>query len=373
MSFKLPGSLGTAQELTTNKLVILKLNTTNSILVNLQVKGTTTTWLIDSGASASLIKIRLTDELELPVVTSSTRLTDISGNILQNYGESQVIFELGPNTVQHNFVICGNELHFEADGLIGLDFLEKIKPRIDFENRKLSMGGAELPLLVHSKVPHSVAANHSSSLTDESGRSISKIEKLCNSPKEFNDKPKICNSTLLNAAELRDLAGPEIREVSKNSSKHPNLIGVKEDLEIPAFHGCDYSVSVNTRVPAGAVVCEPFPHLNPGINVARSLAIVPPKSTENPVRTIVVRILNTTPTPLTISRQTPICTMTSVRVAETPTMSESVPGRESRGILCKVGGSHLQRHEREKLVKVVEAYPDIFTASRTWEATNLET
>ncbi|KAJ3661891.1 hypothetical protein Zmor_006268 [Zophobas morio] len=343
------------------------------MLVNLQVKGTTTTWLIDSGASASLIKIRLTDELELPVVTSSTRLTDISGNILQNYGESQVIFELGPDTVQHNFVICGNELHFEADGLIGLDFLEKIKPRIDFENRKLSMGGAELPLLVHSKVPHSVAANHSSSLTDESGRSISKIEKLCNSPKEFNVKSKTCSSTLLNAAELRDLAGPDIREVSKNSSKHPNLIGVKEDLEIPAFHGCDYSVSVNTRVPAGAVVCEPFPYLNPGINVARSLAIVPPKSTENPVRTIVVRILNTTPTPLTISRQTPICTMTSVRVAETPTMSESVPGRESRGILCKVGGSHLQRHEREKLLKVVEAYPDIFTASRTLKATNLET
>ena len=113
--------------------------------MNLRVKGTITTWLIDSGAQHSLIKIFLVDELSLPVMTSNTKLTDISGNILRNHDESQVIFEFGRNTVQHNFVICGNEQHFKADGLIGLVFLERIKARMDFENRKLSMGGAELP------------------------------------------------------------------------------------------------------------------------------------------------------------------------------------------------------------------------------------
>ena len=79
--------------------------------------------------------------------------------------------------------------------------------------------------MVRGKVPPSVAASHSSGLTDESGRSSRKVEKSYNSSKEFNNKTKICNRTLLIAT--NSSTGSAIREVSKNSSNHPSLIGAQ--------------------------------------------------------------------------------------------------------------------------------------------------
>ncbi|CAG9764920.1 unnamed protein product [Ceutorhynchus assimilis] len=94
-------------------------------------------------------------------------------------------------------------------------------------------------------------------------------------------------------------------------SKGPHVVKLRENLEIPAFHGCDFNVPVNTRVPAGIKVCEPLNHTDVGILTACSVIEIPENSTKEN-RNIVVRILNTSPIPQTIYKNTPILNLVDV-------------------------------------------------------------
>ena len=87
--------------------------------------------------------------------------------------------------------------------------------------------------MVRGKVPPSVAASHSSGLTDESGRSSRKVEKSYNSSKEFNNKTKICNRTLLIAT--NSSTGSAIREVSKNSAQWFHMLKVGQKSIVSKF------------------------------------------------------------------------------------------------------------------------------------------
>ena len=86
-----------------------------------------------------------------------------------------------------------------------------------------------------------------------------------------------------------------------NNSKQPNLVRLHEDLEIPAFHGCDYGASGDARVPADTVICEPLNHIEIGICPAASIVNIIKTQTKTD-RNIVVRILNTTPMSHTVRR-----------------------------------------------------------------------
>ena len=58
------------------------------------------------------------------------------------------------------------------------------------------------------------------------------------------------------------------------SLKQPNLVRLREDLEIPAFHGCDFSVLVDSRVPEGTMICEALNHTDVGLCTARSIVTI---------------------------------------------------------------------------------------------------
>ncbi|KAJ3661279.1 hypothetical protein Zmor_005681 [Zophobas morio] len=330
--------------------------------IKLRTNNHPTTWLLDSGASVSLVKLSLIKRLSLPVSHKNTVfLTDISGNKLENHGEAHITFDLGNKAISHSIVICGEELKYEADGLIGLDFLDEFKPRIDFGKKRFWICGLELPLQGDSSVPHGAVGNNPSSQAGKPGRHI-RMNLENNRPDDSDDYPENRHENLPSAAEPRDSAGFKVREGSKNSLKHPNLLSTREDIEIPGFHGCDCRIPVNTRVPAGTVICEPFPHLNPNICIARSIATVPQPTTDQSVRTIVIRILNINPTPLIIKRHTPILTVTSVREPDVEGSSSAGHcGSRDAHQVDRVGLKFfLQPQVRAKLDSVLRDCPEIF-------------
>ncbi|XP_074035275.1 uncharacterized protein [Leptinotarsa decemlineata] len=89
-------------------------------------------------------------QFELKVKKKSTSvITDISGNILNKEGTVELNFQLPDCGIRHEFVVCGDELNFPSDGLLGMDFLEEFKPTIDFDRGLLRLSGCTIPMSDH--------------------------------------------------------------------------------------------------------------------------------------------------------------------------------------------------------------------------------
>ena len=194
---------------------MLKINSANSMYIQLETNNHPTTRLLDSGASVSLVKLSVVKRLSLPVSHKNTVfLTDISGNKLENHGQAHI--DLGNKAISHSFVICGEELKYESDGLTGLDFLDEFKPQIDFGKKRFWICGFELPLQGDSSVPHGAVGNNPSSQAGKPGRHI-RMNLENNRPDDSDDYPENRHENLPSAAEPRDSAGFKIHDSSKNS------------------------------------------------------------------------------------------------------------------------------------------------------------
>ncbi|KAG5862184.1 hypothetical protein JTB14_015847 [Gonioctena quinquepunctata] len=100
-----------------------------------------------------------------------------------------------------------------------------------------------------------------------------------------------------------------------NNLKGPSLVRLQHQVYIPPFHGCDFDVPVDIRNSKGVKVCEPL-NLPPGLCVAHSVVTIPHHNQNHSKPSIVVRILNISPIPQTISKHTPILTLADVTVLE---------------------------------------------------------
>ncbi|KXZ75748.1 hypothetical protein TcasGA2_TC033503 [Tribolium castaneum] len=331
----------------------------HSKFITLQIHTQNSLWLIDSEASVSIVKNSFVQKFKIPTTRKNEiAMTDISGNMLRKYGEANITFELAKNIkISHEFIICGSDLNFDADGLLGLDFFEKFQPRLDFKEEVLELKGVRLPLESARSSQHHVVAYNSNNRAALSEGLHRNNKRISNNPKEPADLLVINSLHLQRAGELKDLANPDICRGFDHTRKYPNLVSIKEDLEIPPFHGCDYWIPINNRIPAGTVICKPSNTSQPGICIARSVTNVPPTTQNDPNhRKIVIRILNTTPTPLTIQRHTPILNVTPVSGAFEGTGPNLRCNEELRPFMVE----HLQEYEREKLYYVLEEYPDLF-------------
>ncbi|CAH2010284.1 unnamed protein product [Acanthoscelides obtectus] len=129
--------------------IVLNINTDNSKIIELYVGRTYTCWLIDSRAAVSLVKSEVVERLNLPVAPDDHRIiTDISGNVIQKGGSARVRFNLGFIEMEHQFVICNNDLKFPADGLLGIDFLDHHRPILDLNGGLIRLHGTIIPLKV---------------------------------------------------------------------------------------------------------------------------------------------------------------------------------------------------------------------------------
>ena len=94
------------------------------LLLEVQVEGITHQFLIDSGASVSLIKPGVSQAEIAPTDLSATGIT---GAKLKSLGTQEVNIQLGNRTYTHEFLVT--PLGVDCSGVFGLDLLRRMGPR----------------------------------------------------------------------------------------------------------------------------------------------------------------------------------------------------------------------------------------------------
>ncbi|CAG9761454.1 unnamed protein product [Ceutorhynchus assimilis] len=207
----------------------------------------------------------------------------------------------------------------------------------------------------------------------------SETHQIDNRPKQFSNYTEIENSN-----QFHQFATGGNDQFSKcgRISKRPHVVKLRENLEIPVFHGCDFNVPVHTRVPAGIKVCERLNHTDVGILTACSVIEIPENSTrEN--RNIVVRILNTSPMPQTIYKSTPILNLVDVTRLKESSTADALCGADGtgnvseefsdskihtscyEGLIVENMVSHLKGGDKRKMLQFLQSYSDIFAKDDT--------
>ena len=108
-------------------LPVVKLNTTNG----------STSFLVDSGAEVSIIKLnKLNDDKKL--IKGKILITGLGKVSIQTFGVCQETVIFDDSELTHEFQEVSEEFPIEMDGIIGYDFLRKHKIIFDFSNNCLT-------------------------------------------------------------------------------------------------------------------------------------------------------------------------------------------------------------------------------------------
>lgn len=104
------------------------------------------TYLVDSGSPLSLLKyetfVKLPKEKIQNIQNENFSIIGFNTQNQTNINQSCEI-ESRPNKLQKFYIFDSN---FNFDGLVGIDFLENLNAKIDYENKKLILFDKELPL-----------------------------------------------------------------------------------------------------------------------------------------------------------------------------------------------------------------------------------
>lgn len=112
--------------------------------VTLKINGTKIKALIDSGASASVIKrgMNLVDLHQVSNTTSLPILKDVNGNDVSVYYKAPITLNLENFQCSHEFLIA--DIDFSI--ILGADFLQKYSVLLDFATYRMSIKGFQIPL-----------------------------------------------------------------------------------------------------------------------------------------------------------------------------------------------------------------------------------
>ncbi|KAG5871499.1 hypothetical protein JTB14_018178 [Gonioctena quinquepunctata] len=90
----------------------------------------------------------------MPIHRGSTSIiTDISGNVLSKERSVKVTFQLPRECIEHDCIVCDDGLSFPSDGLLGVDFLNKFRPTLDFQKNLLILQGCSVVMSDDHLIP----------------------------------------------------------------------------------------------------------------------------------------------------------------------------------------------------------------------------
>ena len=108
---------------------------------------------LDSGSNISILQPGVSQS---DVRCTSIKPYGVTGETLEIRGQQAVSFKLDGHEFKHPFYVC--PLPTNADGLIGLDFMEKTGANLDIGKGKISLAGVSKgPKLVSSPLSRQAA------------------------------------------------------------------------------------------------------------------------------------------------------------------------------------------------------------------------
>ena len=89
--------------------------------------------MIDNGAAISIVNESLIDPDQLIVIDEKCLIKGVTQGEVETLGSTSTIIDFGDDVkVQHTFQIVSSNFPLQVDGIIGRDFLKKMKANIDY-------------------------------------------------------------------------------------------------------------------------------------------------------------------------------------------------------------------------------------------------
>lgn len=95
-------------------------------------------WLIDTGASISVITYELIERSRLPIHKETLRINGIGGSV-QSEGYVYMKLNVNEDVQFYQKFYVFQKLPCHTDGILGQDFLKKTKAVLDFELNKIKL------------------------------------------------------------------------------------------------------------------------------------------------------------------------------------------------------------------------------------------
>ena len=124
---------------------IITINETISVglYLNVRIESLQSSFLIDTGASRSLVSRKLYDRLSKKVTLSKNKLPKLQladGTSLETYGVITVPLLVGPVAVKQDLIVAD----ISDVGILGLDFLEEHQCSLDMKSSELEVAGIRI-------------------------------------------------------------------------------------------------------------------------------------------------------------------------------------------------------------------------------------
>lgn len=109
------------------------------IRVKCEMAGRELVFLLDTGASISLVKFNKLFH-DFPINSNSiSNIQGIKKGYVQTLGLTNSRILIDNFDINHSFHVVDNEFPIPADGIMGLDFIRNFKCQIDYENWRLTI------------------------------------------------------------------------------------------------------------------------------------------------------------------------------------------------------------------------------------------
>ena len=105
------------------------------LLLETEIEGKLHLVLVDSGASLSVMRPKVSNAELHPTQTAAKGIT---GNKLKITGNQVITFRVGSKTFEHEFLIA--PLEVEYSGILGVDILKRMEARVDLRTNTLVLG-----------------------------------------------------------------------------------------------------------------------------------------------------------------------------------------------------------------------------------------
>ena len=121
----------------------IKTGHAREMAVKFKVGDKDSIWMIDTGASISLVKPGVSSS---PVNVCRIAAKSVTGQFLKIQGAQQVHFHRGINfRVDHECLVCSIDIAY--DGILGLDFLRKVSASLNMATNTLTVMGEHMKLV----------------------------------------------------------------------------------------------------------------------------------------------------------------------------------------------------------------------------------
>lgn len=114
--------------------------------VDLEVEGKPGCFLIDTGASVSIIRAAVLKGHPVTLGETRREVQSLSGHALPVIGVAHVAIKIGRRVVNHEFLVSPGGLELGTDGLLGTDFLAKHQAMISVGGQWIHVAGSRIPL-----------------------------------------------------------------------------------------------------------------------------------------------------------------------------------------------------------------------------------